>query len=105
MIIGCHDVCRKSMTINRAYLVMWREFDVRIRPAVRLRKLRKHFLKTILTDPFHSGHVSSSSLTVRPSVGWRSVGAISDRGSRTKRRRCRAGWGMVRVGLVSVRSP
>ena len=32
------------MTIGCAYLVMWREFDVRIRPAVRLRKLRKHFL-------------------------------------------------------------
>ena len=47
----------------------------------------------------HSGHCSSSSLTVRPSVGWTIVGAISASGSRTKRRRCISGWGRVRRGV------
>ena len=47
----------------------------------------------------HSGHCSSSSLTVRPSVGWMIVGAISASGSRTKRRRCISGWGRVSRGV------
>ena len=47
----------------------------------------------------HSGHCSSSSLTVRPSVGWTIVGAISASGSRTKRRRCISGWGRVSRGV------
>ena len=47
----------------------------------------------------YSGHCSSSSLTVRPSVGWTIVGAISASGSRTKRRRCISGWGRVRRGV------
>ena len=47
----------------------------------------------------HSEHCSSSSLTVRPSVGWTIVGAISASGSRTKRRRCISGWGRVRRGV------
>ena len=47
----------------------------------------------------HSGHCSSSSLTVRPSVGWTIVGAISASGSRTKRRRCISRWGRVRRGV------
>ena len=47
----------------------------------------------------YSGHCSSSSLTVRPSVGWMIVGAISASGSRTKRRRCISGWGRVRRGV------
>ena len=47
----------------------------------------------------YSGHCSSSSLTVRPSVGWTIVGAISASGSRTKRRRCISGWGRVSRGV------
>ena len=47
----------------------------------------------------HSGQASNSSLTVRPSVGWTIVGAISASGSRTKRRRCISGWGRVRRGV------
>ena len=47
----------------------------------------------------HSGQASNSSLTVRPSVGWTIVEAISASGSRTKRLRCISGWGRVSRGV------
>jgi len=61
--------------------------------------LRKGCTEVYAPSGDHSEHCSSSSLTVRPSVGWTIVGAISASGSRTKRRRCISGWGRVRRGV------